>query len=635
MILGPLERSLSAALLTLPLLCLTSAVAADPSVSQALKLAPIQSEVDYQQPTDEEAEKCTIKSESTEQGVGWVLYDHEGRLLRKFLDSNRDKKVDLWCYYRNGVEVYRDIDADFNSKADQYRWLGPAGIRWGLDTNEDGSVDSWRAISAQEVSAEVVAALRDGDVRRFRLLLPTREELQSAGLGSKMQEQITEQANLAIEKFPQLASQQKKVSAGSKWIHFGATRPGVVPQGVDGNQRDLTVYDSVAAMVETDGKHEQINLGGMVQIGDAWRLLGHPQGLLGEPTQAGLFFGDPLANMDQVAVDNGGPQDDQSQEVIREIEGLESQIAKGGSAVALARLHDQRCDALERLIRIVASDEDRGNWIRQYADTVTTAMQANVFPNGQQRLERMLTSLKQEPDDANLAAYVQFRLMTLMYAMSLQAADADFAKIQDNWLKELTAFVEEYPTSTDAPDAMLQLALAEEFAGKEEAAKAWYGRIATNFPQSPLAAKAVGAARRIDSVGKPVAIAGKTLGGQQLSLAQFRGRVVLVHYWATWCEPCKEDMNVFRSLLAKYGAQGFSVLGVCLDSDADAAANYLRTVRAPWEHLYEEGGLDSRLANELGVLTLPTTLLIDKDGKVISRSINAGELDAELPKRLR
>ena len=48
---------------------------------------------------------------------------------------------------QNGIEVYRDVDANFNEKADQYRWLATAGTRWGLDPNEDGVIDSWKMIS--------------------------------------------------------------------------------------------------------------------------------------------------------------------------------------------------------------------------------------------------------------------------------------------------------------------------------------------------------------------------------------------------------------------------------------------------------------------------------------------------------
>ena len=49
----------------------------------------------------------------------------------------RDNNVDQWCYYLDGLEVYRDIDSNFNKNADQYRWFHTAGTRWGVDKDED------------------------------------------------------------------------------------------------------------------------------------------------------------------------------------------------------------------------------------------------------------------------------------------------------------------------------------------------------------------------------------------------------------------------------------------------------------------------------------------------------------------
>jgi thiol-disulfide isomerase/thioredoxin len=182
---------------------------------------------------------------------------------------------------------------------------------------------------------------------------------------------------------------------------------------------------------------------------------------------------------------------------------------------------------------------------------------------------------------------------------------------------------------------MLQLALAQEFAGQDEAAREWYTRIVAEHPASPLAKKAAGAKLRLDSVGKSIELRGSTLEGKTFDLAGLRGQVVLVHYWATWCEPCKQDMAVLRQLQAKYGRMGFSLVGVNLDNQQREATSFLTSTRLPWPQLFEEGGLDSRLATELGILTLPTMILIDKQGRVVSRNISAGELDTELAKLAR
>ena len=167
-----------------------AAKAASPTVEQALKLAPIQDGVDYDRPSPEEAAKCKILAKKFDGHVGWVIENADGVILRKFVDTNGDNVVDQWSYYKDGVEVYRDIDSDFNGKADQYRWFHSGGTRWGIDkrdaeNNETGKIGAWKVISAEEVTAEVVAALANKDVERFTRLLLSPEELRSLGLGGE------------------------------------------------------------------------------------------------------------------------------------------------------------------------------------------------------------------------------------------------------------------------------------------------------------------------------------------------------------------------------------------------------------------------------------------------------------------
>jgi len=181
---------------------------------------------------------------------------------------------------------------------------------------------------------------------------------------------------------------------------------------------------------------------------------------------------------------------------------------------------------------------------------------------------------------------------------------------------------------------MLQLAIGAEFAGKTSEAISWFGRIASDFPKDDLAPKAIGAKRRLESVGKAIPLAGKTLDGRTFDLAANKGKVVLIHYWATWADPCKPDLATIKSLQAKYAGQSFVPVGVNLDGDAKEALGYIRQEKISWPQLYEQGGLDSPLAVNLGVLTLPTMILVGKDGRVLNRSISAGELDTELKKLL-
>ena len=134
----------------------------------------------------------------------------DGGLLRRFVDTNGDNRIDQWCYYRGGVEVYRDIDGDFNEKADQYRWFGTGGMRWGLDRNEDGQIDEWKWISPEEVSAELVRAIGQKDARRFAALLVTPEELKKLGFKPEAAERIAKRTGTAKSKFAEFAAGQKE-----------------------------------------------------------------------------------------------------------------------------------------------------------------------------------------------------------------------------------------------------------------------------------------------------------------------------------------------------------------------------------------------------------------------------------------
>ncbi len=113
-----------------------------PTVSQALKFTTVQDGVDYDRPA--KVAECTIKAEKQDGRTSWVVRNGSGQVLRRFSDTNSNSVVDQWSYFKNDLEVYRDVDANHNGKADQYRWFHTAGSRWGMDENEDGKGSGFR-----------------------------------------------------------------------------------------------------------------------------------------------------------------------------------------------------------------------------------------------------------------------------------------------------------------------------------------------------------------------------------------------------------------------------------------------------------------------------------------------------------
>ena len=598
---------------------------------------PVQQGIDFDSPEKADIAKCKVDVETVGGITGWVVRDAGGQVLRRFLDTNGDNKVDQWCYFANGIEIYRDIDANFNNKADQYRWLGTAGLRHGVDTNEDGRIDEWKAISPEEVTEELVTAIREADAARFQRLLLTSDELQTLGLGNERADDIKAKLKVAAEKFTETARKQTLIGKGAEWISFGASKPGVVTAGSAGSSKDLVVYDNVTAIVQ-NGKEKtsQLIVGTLIRVGDRWRLIDLPKNLLSDPnaqTTVGYFFqAEPERRGGEEGPENRGI----SPEIQKQIDALakiDKALNAGPSAAQLPKLNADRCDVLDQLVRSTMG-EDQTIWIRQYAETVSAAVQSGSFPTGVKRLEKLLETVKSDAKLKELIPFVEFRQMSADYNLSLQpkgGEEPDFAKINKKWLNNLEAFISQYASSPDTAEAMLQLAIGYEFNGDDEKAVEWFGKIVSDFGTTEIAKKAAGAKRRLESVGKSMQLQGTLVDGRKFDVSAYRGKVVLVQYWATWCEPCKQDMALIGTLLSRYPKE-FAPVGVNLDNELSTAKTFVTQKKLAWPQLYDEGGLESRLANEMGILSLPTMLLIDKNGRVVNRNIHASEIETELKK---
>jgi thiol-disulfide isomerase/thioredoxin len=610
------------------LLAAPAAPQTGPTVQQVLAHQPKQKDVLIDRPEGGELAKCTIAVTKT----GYIVRDGEGQLLRDFKDTNGDNTVDQWSYYKDGVEVYRDIDTNFNFKPDQCRWLNTAGTRWGIDANEDGKVDSWKSISAEEVTAELVAALRDRDRSRFERLLLTSKELKALGLGPAKTDLLQKKIDAATAEFGKLATQQKLVGPQAKWVSFGGYQPGVVPQGTEQSTADILVYENVMAMVETDGKAHPITVGALVRVKDTWRLIDTPQvseDMSSANDYKSFFFAMPRSERTE---QQAGKPNERMQELMNELQKL-GEI----TPTSTTKQHERRAEILKLLADEAETPDVRAQWFRQLADTLSAAVQTGSYDAGVEKLKELFESLKSDEKDDALASYVQFRWMTAEHGQELAKTDGnkDFANIQAKWIKDLQEFVQAGKKYPDSADAMMELAIAEEFGGDEDQALKWYDTIAKDFPDAPIHRKAAGARLRLSSVGKSIPLQGKLANTSgSFDLGALKGKVVLIQYWATWCEPCKADMPLLKELRGKFKEQ-FEVVGVCLDNTKADMMAFLKQDDPRWPQLFEEGGLDSRLANELGIQTLPTMILIDKQGKVVNRNIRAQELEGELKKLLK
>jgi peroxiredoxin len=109
----------------------------------------------------------------------------------------------------------------------------------------------------------------------------------------------------------------------------------------------------------------------------------------------------------------------------------------------------------------------------------------------------------------------------------------------------------------------------------------------------------------------------KSLDGQQVRLSQYRGKAVLLNFWATWCAPCKIEMPWFVDLQRQYAPQGLQVIGIAMDDSGEAViANFAKEMAVNYPVLIGKESVGDAYG---GVEFLPTTFFIDRQGKVVDR----------------
>lgn len=114
------------------------------------------------------------------------------------------------------------------------------------------------------------------------------------------------------------------------------------------------------------------------------------------------------------------------------------------------------------------------------------------------------------------------------------------------------------------------------------------------------------------------------LGGRPLRLYQFRGRIVLLNFWATWCGPCIEEIPTFSRWQRRFGDAGLQVIGVSMDDDADDVRRFIAKHGVPYPVVMGDAKLGELFG---GIFGLPQSFLIDAQGRIVYRS--AGEANIE------
>jgi thiol-disulfide isomerase/thioredoxin len=147
-----------------------------------------------------------------------------------------------------------------------------------------------------------------------------------------------------------------------------------------------------------------------------------------------------------------------------------------------------------------------------------------------------------------------------------------------------------------------------------------------------------GAARLAGLVGNSIEIKGTTIDGKSFDISQWKGKVVLVDFWATWCGPCIGELPNVKQNYDLYHSKGFEVVGISLDDDPEKLKEFLVQEHIQWPTLFPtdetQRGWENPIARHYGISGIPTVILVNQEGKVVTLDARGPALGEQLAKLL-
>jgi len=181
--------------------------------------------------------------------------------------------------------------------------------------------------------------------------------------------------------------------------------------------------------------------------------------------------------------------------------------------------------------------------------------------------------------------------------------------------------IKEFPKRTELSGLLVSVAQGWADNNQPEKARSLAQEIMTSKAGEEVEAAAQGLLKKLDRVGKPLAMKFKSIDGKEVDLASMKGKVVLIDFWATWCSPCMAELPKLKAAYEKLHPKGFEILGISLDRDEEALQKGVKRENMTWAHCFDGGG--SKFAEEFEIASIPTMWLVDKKGNL--RETNARE----------
>jgi thiol-disulfide isomerase/thioredoxin len=139
--------------------------------------------------------------------------------------------------------------------------------------------------------------------------------------------------------------------------------------------------------------------------------------------------------------------------------------------------------------------------------------------------------------------------------------------------------------------------------------------------------RAAGLLKRLEALGKPLELSFTAVDGREVKLSAYKGKVVLIDFWATWCGPCVVELPNVLKTYEELHPKGFEIVGISFDAEKDALVKFVKEKNMPWPQYFDGKGWGNKFGQEFGITAIPTMWLVDKNGVLVDMNARANLAD--------